>query len=135
MRTRAGLIFLAIITFLAVPVDSQTSETTLVMSAHWDNHHPIDGTVTLVKASQSKEDATIVAKKLSEGLVTVTVPLAENALYNITLLAPDGKELLKFPITTALINPKNLVRGQIDIVCRTSDHSVASAQISVLMNF
>lgn len=135
MRIRAGLVFLAIITFVAVPAISQTGETTLVMSAHWDNHQPINGTVTLVKATLSKQDTTIVAKKLSDGLVEVTVPLAENAVYNVTLSGPDGKELIKFPITTALINPKNLVRGQIDIVCRTADHSVASAQISVLMNF
>jgi hypothetical protein len=135
MRKCAVFAFLALVTLVASPANPETSGTNLVMTAHWDNEQAIRGTVTLVKANLSTENTMIVAKPLSVGQANVTVPLAENAVYNITLLETDGKELLKFPITTIGINPKNLVSAEIAIVCRANDHSLASARINVSMNF
>jgi hypothetical protein len=128
--------FFALVTLVASPANPETSGTNLAMTAHWDNGKAIRGTVTLVKGNLSKADTIIVAKPLSsEGQVYVTVPLAVNAVYKITVLETDGKELLEFPITTAMINPNNLVSAGINIVCREKDHSVASARINVLMKF
>jgi hypothetical protein len=127
-----GMIFLLLGTLIGSPANSESSGTHLMMTAHWDNMEPIRGTVTLVRASVSKD---IVAKPLSQGRAEVTVSLAENAFDTITLLETDGKELLKFPITTAMINPTNLSSAEIEIVCRLKDRSIASARINVLMAF
>ena len=135
MRKCLFLSFLSLSTLVASPANPETSGTNLIMTAHWNNNEAILGTVTLVKANMSKEETMIVAKPLSAGRAAVTVALAENAVYNITVVEPNGKKLLEFPITTALINPKNLASAEIDLVCRTTDHAISSARINVLMTF
>jgi hypothetical protein len=123
------------VTFLASAAQPQTSGTNLVMGAHWDNNTYIQGTVTLGKMNSSGPDTVIATKTLSQGWTNITEPLAANTMYNVTLLASDGTKLVRFPITTALINPGSLQRAEIDIVCHASDHSLASARIDVSMTF
>jgi hypothetical protein len=135
MRICGAFVFLALVSLVAYPANPETSGTNLILSAHWDNRQAIQGTVTLVKANLLTENNVVVVKPLSNGQASVTLPLAQNAIYSVTLLETNGKELLKFPITTALINPKNLSTGEIEFIFREKDHSVASARVNVLMNF
>ena len=128
-------VLLVAIIITASPANPEASSgTALALIAHWDNNHPVEGTVTLVQANSSSSNSLIVAKPLSKGQASVTVPLAR-AVYNITLVESNGTQLFQFPITTALINPSNLTSAQISIVCRVADNSIASAQVNVLMNF
>jgi hypothetical protein len=135
MRRCLGVISLILMSLVAVPANPEASGTNLIMKAHWNNNQAIRGTVTLIRATMHQAETTIVAKPLYEGQAEVNVALAENAVYEVTLVEPDGKKLLEFPITTALINPKNLASAEIDIVCRTTDRSIVSARATVLMTF
>ena len=72
---------------------------------------------------------------LVKGQASVSESFGANSLYHVTLVTSAGKQLLQFPITTALINPVNLRRAQLDLVCRKADNSLKSAQVSVLMRF
>jgi hypothetical protein len=135
MRKYMGFVFLLLVSLFANPANPETSGTNLILTAHWDNQQAVQGTVTLVKANLLTENNVVVAKPLVQGVASVNLPLAGNAIYNVTLLEKNGKELLKFPITTALINPKNLASGEIEFVFREKDQSVESARVNVLMNF
>jgi hypothetical protein len=135
MKKRLALISFAAITLFASAIKPQTAGTSLVMKAHWDDNTAIQGSVILGKVNSSGPDTAIATETLSRGYTNITESLAASSLYNVTLLAPDGTQLVKFPITTALINPNNLQKAEIDIVCRKSDRSLASARIDVSMTF
>ena len=60
---------------------------------------------------------------------------APNALSRIYLTTPTGTQLVKFPFTTALINPQNLERGTVTLVLRKTDNSLKFANVQVAMNF
>jgi hypothetical protein len=113
---------------------TQTVATNLLMSARWDDGSRIQGTVTLTKVTPTGE-AALVTQSLSRGRVSVSEPLDANSLYYVTLTSVNGVQLLKFPVTTALINPANLKSAEVDVVCRKANNSVKSAQFSVSMGF
>jgi hypothetical protein len=118
-----------------LPATPQTSATTLVMDAHWDDGTVIQGTVTLGQMNGSGPDTVIFTKSLSNGRTSVSEPLGASTLYDVTLLTAANAQLVKFPITTAMINPGNLQRAEIDLVFRRADNSLKSAQIKVTMGF
>jgi hypothetical protein len=123
------------VVLFAVPARPQTSGTTLSLQAHWDNNSAIQGTVTLAQINASGPNTVIATQALSRGRTSITVPLAANSLYNVTLVSSSGTQLVTFPITTALINPNNLSSAQLALVVHASDNSLASARIQVSMNF
>jgi hypothetical protein len=128
-------VFLFMTTLTALPARPQTSTTNLVMGAHWDDGTTVQGTVTLGQENATGPDTVIVTKTLSAGWTNVSEPLAASTMYDITLLSTTNTRLIKFPITTALINPGNLKRAEIDLVFRKADNSLESANISVSMGF
>ncbi|HKV23852.1 MAG TPA: hypothetical protein VJN93_04610 [Candidatus Acidoferrum sp.] len=113
----------------------QTTETNLEMSARWDNGRAMQGTVTFGKVNLSGPDTVLATQALSRGRATISQVLAANTVYDVTLVSSDGSQIVKFPVTTALINPNNLQRAEIDLVCHASDHTLASARIDVSMAF
>jgi hypothetical protein len=119
----------------ALPSRPQTSATNLVMSAHWDDETYIQGTVTLDQLNASRPATVIAARNLSYGRASVSEPLSPSAMYDVTLLTAADTQLVKFPITTAMINPGNLQRAEIDLIFRKADNSLKSAQIKVSMGF
>jgi hypothetical protein len=122
-------------TVFALPARPQTTATNLVMAAHWDDGTYIQGTVTLDQLNASGPATVIATKTLSYGRASVSEPLNASAMYNVTLLTATNMQLVKFPITTAMINPGNLQRAEIDLVFRKADNSLKSAQIKVSMGF
>jgi hypothetical protein len=123
------------ISMFALPARPQTSSTDLVMAAHWDDGTAILGTVTLGQMNAAGPDTVITTKTLSNGRTNVYEPLGASTMYNITLLTSTNTQLVKFPITTAMINPGNLQRAEIDLVFRKADNSLKSAVIKVSMAF
>ena len=119
----------------ALPARPQTSATNLAMAAHWDDGTDIQGTVTLGRLNASGPDTVIVTKTLSDGRTSVSEPLSATTMYNVTLLTAANTQLVKFPIATAMINPGNLQRAEIDLIFRKADNSLKSAQIKVSMGF
>jgi hypothetical protein len=119
----------------ALPSKPQTSATNLVMSAHWDDETDVQGTVTLDRLNASGPAAAIVTRTLSDGRASVSEPLSPSTLYSVTLLTATNAQLVKFPVTTAMINPGNLQRAEIDLIFRKADNSLKSAQIKVSMGF
>lgn len=77
----------------------------------------------------------IAMKTLSAGWTNVSESLVASTMYDITVLSSTNTQLIKFPITTALINPSNLKRAEIDLVFRKADNSVKSANITVSLGF
>jgi hypothetical protein len=128
------LVLLALAVLLPPSTHSQSSGTSLVMSARWDDGSRIQGTVTLTQATSTGETP-IFAQTLVKGSASVSEPLLANSLYYVTLASANGVQLVKFPVTTALVNPANLKSAQIALVCRKADNSLQSAQISVSMGF
>jgi hypothetical protein len=128
-------VLLCLISIFALPARPQTSSTDLVMAAHWDDSTAVQGTVTLGQMNASGPDTVIVTKTLSNGRTSVDEPLGASTMYNITLLSSTNTQLVKFPITTAMINPGNLQRAEIDLVFRKADNSLKSAEIKVAMAF
>jgi hypothetical protein len=119
----------------ALPARPQTSTTNLIMGAHWDDGTTVQGTVTLGKQNASGPDTVIATQTLSAGWTSVSTSMGAASMYDITVLSATNTQLIKFPITTALINPGNLQRAEIDLVFRKADNSVKSANISVSMAF
>jgi hypothetical protein len=118
-----------------LPARPQTSATNLVMGAHWDDGTDIQGTVTLGQLNALGPDTVIVTKTFSNGRTSMSEPLGASTMYNVTLLTAANTQLVKFPITTAMINPRNLQRAEIDLIFRKADNSLKSAQIKVSMGF
>jgi hypothetical protein len=129
------IVFLCITSLFALPAKPQTTATDLVMAAHWDDGTAIQGTVTLGQLNASGPDTVIATKTLSNAHASVYEPLGASTMYNITLLTATNTQLVKFPITTAMINPGNLQRAEIDLVFRKADNSLKSAVIKVAMAF
>lgn len=122
-------------TLFALTARPQSSATNLVMGAHWDDGTTVQGTVTLGQPNASGPDTVIAKKTLSGGWTNVSESLAASTMYDITVLSSTNTQLIKFPITTALINPGNLRRAEIDLVFRKADNSVKSANITVSLGF
>ncbi len=118
-----------------LPARPQTTATNLVMIAHWDDGTNIEGTVTLGQLNASGPETVIATKTLSNGRTSVSESLGATTMYNVTLLTAASTQLVKFPITTAMINPGNLQRAEIDLVFRKADNSLKYAQIKVSMGF
>jgi hypothetical protein len=131
-RILAFLVVAAIFPQLARP---QTTGTSLILSARWDDGTRIIGTVTLLQQTAVGTTTVIATEPLIRGRADVSEILEANALYYVTLVSSTGTQLVKFPVATAMINPSNLQRAEIDLVCRKADSSVKSAQISVSMGF
>jgi|SRR5450432_2352208 hypothetical protein len=128
-----GLVFAA--AAFANPASAQTSGTTLQMRAMWDDGSPVQGTVTLGLVHVLGADTLVTTATLSNGRTSVNEALSATSLYNITVVTPSGSTLLKFPITTALINPQNLKEADIRLVLRKADNSLKYAHIEVSMGF
>jgi hypothetical protein len=135
MKTYFFVALLCLLALSPIPALAQSSGTTLSISASWDDETPIDGTVTLGLVHIVGADSILATKTLSNGRASVVETLAGTTLYNITLVSPSGVQFLKFPITTALINPQNLSTAQIHVVLRKADNSLKFAHISVSMGF
>jgi len=118
-----------------LPARPQTTATNLVMIAHWDDGTNIEGTVTLGQLNASGPETVIATKTLSNGRTSVSESLGATTMYNVTLLTAASTQLVKFPITTAMINPGTLQRAEIDLVFRKADNSLKYAQIKVSMGF
>jgi hypothetical protein len=128
-------VLLCMTAVFALPARPQTSATNLVMGAHWDDGTDIPGTATLVQLNASGSDTVIATKTLSNGRTSVSEPLGASTMYNVILITAANVHLVKFPITTAMINPGNLQRAEIDLIFRKADNSLKSAQIKVSMGF
>lgn len=135
MKNYLVTVLLCLISIFALPARPQTSSTDLIMAAHWDDSTAIQGTVTLGQLNASGPDTVIATKTLSNGHTNVYEPLGASTMYNITLLTTTNTQLVKFPITTAMISPGNLQRAEIDLVFRKADNSLKSAEIKVAMAF
>jgi hypothetical protein len=133
-RHLAGLVVLCLLVF-SVPVRPQTEATTLSLGAHWDDNSAIAGNVTIAAVHVVGADTVLATRTLSGGWASVSLPLASNSLYHVTLTAPTGAQLVKFPITTALVNPQNIERGTITLVLRKTDKSLKLANVQVSMEF
>jgi len=129
------IVFCCMTTVFAPQAQPQTSTTELVIGAHWDDGTYVQGTVTLGQLTVSGPDFVIAAKTLSNGWTNVSEPLRAATMYNVTLLTVAGPQLVKFPITTAMINPGNLKRAEIDLIFRRADNSLKSANVTVSMAF
>jgi hypothetical protein len=128
-------VLLCMTAVFALPARPQTSRTNLAMSAHWDDGTNIQGTVTLGQQNASGPDTVIVTETLSNGGANVSETLGAATMYDVTLLTISGTQLVKFPITTALINPGNLQQAQIRLIFRKADNSLKSAKVTVAMGF
>jgi len=135
MRSYLVTVLLCMIAVFALPARSQTSATELVIRAHWDDGTTIQGTVTLSKLNTSGPDTVIVTETLTNGSASVSEAMGASTMYNVTLLTATNTQLVKFPITAAMINPNNLQRAESDLVFRKADNSLKSAQIKVSMDF
>jgi hypothetical protein len=136
MRRLLALAFLVFtVAILACPARPQTTGTALSLQARWDNNTNVQGTVTLSKVNVSGPNTVVATETLSRGRTSVTVPLAANSLYNVSLVSSSGTQLASFPITTALINPSNLSSAEIQMVVHTSNNTLASARIQVSLSF
>ena len=135
MKNYVLIALLCMATVFAVPARPQTTSTSLVMGAHWDDGSTVAGTVTIGQVNVTGPDTLISTRPLSAGWASVSEPMSASTMYNITLVTPTGTLLTKFPITTAFINPGNLQRAEIDLVFRKADNSLKSAQITVTMDF
>lgn len=128
-------LILALSAVLSTPAWPQTSGTNLVLGAKWDDGTAVAGTITYGQVNTTGPDTVIATKTLSNGWASVSTPLVANTFYDVTLVTSDGTQLVKFPITTAIINPANLQRGEIDLVFRKINKSLQSAKIRVSLEF
>ena len=126
---------LAFLATLAIPARPQTTTTRLVMTAHWDDGSIIGGNADFASVNASGQDSVIATEMLTNGRAAMSAQLAPNSLYDVTLTTSGGARLAKFPLTTALINPQNLQRGEVDLVFRKADNSLKSAKVSVSLGF
>jgi hypothetical protein len=131
----SAVLILTITAILSAPALPAPSETGLVMTARWDDGTVVAGAVTLGAVNISGSDTVIAAKTLWNGGASIDASLAPNSFYNVALVGSDGTQLVKFPITTAMINPRNLNRAEVDLVFRKANKSVKFAQFRVSMNF
>ena len=135
MKTFFWVGLFCLLAVFPMAADAQPTGTTLAMRVQYDDGSSADGTVTFGEVHVLGADTILATKTLSRGYAAVVEALSATTLYNITLTSPAGVQLLKFPITTALINPQNLTNAQIHIVLRKTDNSLKSARVEVSMGF
>ena len=135
MRTFFWISLLCFLAAFPLAADAQSTGTTLSMRVQFDDGSPAEGTVTLGQVHVLGADTILATKTLSRGYASVVEALSATTLYNITLHSTSGVQLLRFPITTALINPQDLRNAQIQIVLRKADNSIKSARVEVSMGF
>jgi hypothetical protein len=136
MRKHLSAVFILVVAAMgSAPARPQTTDTDLVMYAHWDDGSAVTGTAILAVVNSSGHATVLASTTLWNGWAAVDADLAANSFYDVTLVDTAGKQLLKFPVVTAMINPQNLHRGEVDLVFRKGNNSVKSAQIKVWMNF
>ena len=133
-RYLVGLLFFSLLVF-SIPARPQTTATILSLGAHWDDNSAVIGNVTIAAVSLVGADTVLGTKTLSGGWASVSLPLASNSMYRVTLTTTTGAQLVKFPFTTALINPQNVERGTVTLVLRKTDNSLKFANVQVSMNF
>ena len=135
MKTFLWVALLCCLAVFPFAAEAQTTGTTLSMRVQFDDGSAADGTVTLGQVHVLGSDTILATRTLSRGYASVTEALSATTLYNITVTSTTGVQLLKFPMTTALINPQDLKNAQIHIVLRKADNSIKSARIEVSMGF
>jgi hypothetical protein len=132
-RYLVGLLFFSLLVF-SVPARPQTTATALSLGAHWDDNTAIAGNVIIAAVPLVGADTVLATRTLSGGWASLSLPLSSNSMYRVTLTT-TGAQLVKFPFTTALINPQNLERGTVTLVLRKTDNSLKFANVQVAMNF
>jgi hypothetical protein len=95
----------------------------------------VEGVVTLGKVNTIGPETIIVTRSLSDGRAAFQTVLAANSVYDVILTSSDGTQLVKFPVTTVLINPANLERAGIALVFNSTDKSLKSASVNVDLDF
>lgn len=135
MKNYLITVLLCMTMVFALPARPQTSKTNLVMNAHWDDGTNIQGTVTLGQQNASGPDTVIVTQTLSNGVANVSETLGSATMYDVTLLTTAGTQLMRFPITTAMINPENLQQAEIKLIFRKANNALKSAKVTVAMGF
>jgi len=136
MRKRhLTVLIIACLLIVSAQARSQVEGTELALSAHWDDKSAVAGSVTIAAAHVIGADTVLATKVLNSGAASVTLALASNSVYHVTLTSPVGTQLVKFPLTTALVSPQNLERGTISLVLHKADNSLKSANINVTMDF
>jgi hypothetical protein len=128
-------ILLMIAILSSAPIKSQTAETNLSIRARWDSGGAVQGVVTLSQVSPTGLESILVTKSLSKGSASFQTSLVGTAVYDVTLSSSDGTQLVKFPLTTALINPANLQQAGLALVFNSSNKSLKSANVSVDLAF
>jgi hypothetical protein len=123
------------LTSFCVPARPPTLGTTLALAVHWDDNSAVVGTVTIAAIQAVGPDRVLGTHPLNAGWASVTLALASNSLYRVTILSPAGAHLVVFPITTALVNPQNMQRGIMSLVLRRADQSLKSANVMVSLSF
>jgi hypothetical protein len=123
------------LTSFCVPARPPTLGTTLALAVHWDDNSAVVGTVTIAAIQAVGPDRVLATHPLNAGWASVTLALASNSLYRVTILSPAGAHLVVFPITTALVNPQNMQRGIMSLVLRRADQSLKSANVMVSLSF
>jgi hypothetical protein len=136
MRKRHLIALVAIcLAMFSAQARPQVEGTELTLSAHWDDMSAVAGSVTIAAVHVIGADTLVAKKALNAGTASVTLALASNSLYHVTLLAPTGAQLVTFPVTTAMVNPQNLERGAMSLVLHKADNSLKSATVNVTMDF
>jgi hypothetical protein len=126
---------LAIAVLCSVQAQTETTGTNLVIHANWDTRSDVEGVVTLGKVNTIGPETIIVTRSLSDGRAAFQTVLAANSVYDVILTSSDGAQLVKFPVTTVLINPANLERAGIALVFNSTDKSLKSASVNVDLDF
>jgi hypothetical protein len=114
---------------------TETPGTNLVIHANWDTRSDVEGVVTLGQVRTKGPETIIVTRSLSNGRAAFQTVLAANSVYDVILTSSDGTQLVKFPVTTVLINPANLERAGIALVFNSTDKSLKSASVNVDLDF
>jgi hypothetical protein len=135
MKTRYLIGVVVYLAMFSIPAWPQTQGTTLSLGAHWDDRSAVAGSVTIASVHVVGADTVLATVALTNGHASVTVPLVSNSIYDVTVASTTGAQLLKFPFTTALVNPQNILRGTMNLVLRKADSSLKSANVSVSMDF
>ena len=105
------------------------------MSTHWGDGTNIQGTVTFSKQNASGPDTVVVTQTLSNGRANVSKALGATTVYDVMVVDTVDTQLIKFTITLAMTNPRNLKQAQIKFVFRKADNSLKSGNLSVSMEF
>ena len=106
-----------------------------MIHANWDTNSAVEGEVTLGQINPKGPETIIVTRNLSRGRAAFQTVLAANAVYDVILTTSDGTQLVKFPVTTVMINPSNLQRAGIALVFNSTNKTLKSASVNVDMNF